>query len=166
MRQGIEVDRSLNRTATSSSLDHSYEYDNVGRLVISHSGAEARAHAFSGQWATMDGPYSLGFNYDQWGNMTDRYGWGGEVQGGSPGVSTDMPITYTAKNQRNNFGYDASGNLTNDLGQNFAYDVTGQQTSASYSGYSLNQYYDGDGLRTHNTDNGTPTTWYFRSTVP
>src|SRR5437588_4300166 len=97
--------------------------------------------------------------------MTYLYGWGGEVQGGSPGVSTDMPITYTAKNQRNNFGYDAAGNLTNDLGQNFAYDVTGQQTSASYTGYSLNQYYDGDGLRVKKTENGTTTTWYMRSTV-
>src|SRR5437667_11153741 len=79
--------------------------------------------------------------------MTDRYGWGGKVQLGSPVISTDMPITYTAKNQRNNFSYDAAGNLTNDLGQTFAYDVTGQQTSASYTGYSLNQCYDGDGLR-------------------
>ena len=45
------------------------------------------------------------------------------------------------------YQYDAAGNLTNDLGQTFAYDVTGQQTSASYTGYSLNQSYDGDGLR-------------------
>src|SRR5438552_12994949 len=84
-------------------FERSYEYDNVGRLIVSHSGAEARAHVGLGAWGTMNGPYSLGFNYDQWGNMTDRYGWGGEVQLGSPGVSTDMPITYTAKNQRNNF---------------------------------------------------------------
>jgi len=165
MRQGIEVDSSLNRTATSSSLDRSYEYDNVGRLIVSHSGAEARAHVGLGAWGTMNGPYSLGFNYDQWGNMTDRYGWGGEVQLGSPGVSTDMPITYTAKNQRNNFQYDAAGNLRNDLGQTFAYDVTGQQTSASYTGYSLNQSYDGDGLRVKKTENGTTTTYYVRSTV-
>ncbi len=49
-----------------SSLDRSYEYDNVGRLVISHSGAEARAHAFSGQWGTMDGPYSQAYEFDVW----------------------------------------------------------------------------------------------------
>src|SRR5207237_8451526 len=102
---------------------------------------------------------------DQWGNMTNRYGWGGEVQGGTAGQSSDIWITNTAKNQRNIFSYDAAGNLTNDLGQNFAYDVTGQQTSASYSGYSLNQYYDGDGLRVKKTENGTTTTWYLRSTV-
>ena len=146
-------------------LDRSYEYDNVGRMIISHSGAEARAHVGLGSWGTMDGPYSLGFDYDQWGNMTHRYGWGGEVQGGTAGQSSDIWITNTAKNQRNIFSYDAAGNLTNDLGQTFAYDVTGQQTSASYSGYSLNQYYDGDGLRVKKTENGTATTYYVRSTV-
>ena len=65
-------------------LDRSYEYDHLGRLAISHSGAEARAHAYSGQWGTTDGPFSQGYDYDVWGNMTRRYGWGGEVQGGSP----------------------------------------------------------------------------------
>jgi len=37
-------------------LDRSYEYDHVGRLSLSHSGAEARAHVGLGQWGTMDGP--------------------------------------------------------------------------------------------------------------
>jgi hypothetical protein len=31
-----------------SSLDRSYEYDHLGRLAVSHSGAEARAHAING----------------------------------------------------------------------------------------------------------------------
>jgi hypothetical protein len=35
-------------------LDRSYEYDHVGRLAVSHSGAEARADAINGQWGTMD----------------------------------------------------------------------------------------------------------------
>src|SRR5260370_17008543 len=96
--------------------------------------------------------------------MTHRYGWGGEVQGGTAGQSSDIWITNTAKNQRNIFTYDAAGNLTNDLGQTFAYDVTGQQTSASYTGYSLNQSYDGDGLRGKKTENGNAT-YYLRSTA-
>ena len=50
-----------------ASLDRSYEYDQVGRLVISHSGAEARAHVGTGQWGTMDGPYSQGYDFDVWG---------------------------------------------------------------------------------------------------
>jgi RHS repeat-associated protein len=111
----------------------------------------------------MDGPYSQGYQYDVWGNVTHKYGWGGEVQGGSAGVSTDIWYSYTG-NRRNGFTYDAAGNLTNDLGQNFAYDVTGQQTSASYGGYSLSQEYDGDGLRAKKTENGTAT-YYLRSSV-
>src|SRR5207253_6418142 len=62
------------------SLDRSYQYDDMGRLIVSHSGAEARAHVIGGPgnpWGIMDGPYSLGFDYDQFGNLTHRYGWGG-----------------------------------------------------------------------------------------
>jgi RHS repeat-associated protein len=156
------------------SLDRSYEYDQVGRLVISHSGAEARAAAWTGQWGTMDGPYSQGYVFDQWGNMTQRYGWGGEVQGGGAGQTSYINYYYQTSsggpnngqynNQRSGFGYDPAGNLTWDGGQSFQYDVTGQQTSASYGGYSLNQYYDGDGLRVAKNDNGS-ITYYLRSTV-
>jgi hypothetical protein len=35
-------------------LDRSYDYDVVGRMWASHSGAEARAHAYNGQWGTAD----------------------------------------------------------------------------------------------------------------
>ena len=38
---------------------------------------------------------SLGFDYDEWGNMTHRYGWGGELQGGTAGQSSDIYYTYT-----------------------------------------------------------------------
>jgi hypothetical protein len=38
---------SLDRSQTSSSLDRSYEYDHVGRLAVSHAGAEARPHSFT-----------------------------------------------------------------------------------------------------------------------
>lgn len=145
-------------------LDRSYEYDHVGRLSFAHSGAEARAHAYSGQWGTMDGPFSLAFEYDEWGNMTHRYGWGGEVQGGGAGQSSDLYYSYNSNNRRTGFSYDNAGNLTNDLGQTFAYDATRQQTSASYGGYSLQQSYDGDGLRVKKTENGD-TTYYLRSTV-
>jgi len=72
---------------------------------------------------------------------------------------------YTASytnNRRNGFGYDAAGNLTNDGGQTFTYDATGQQATASY--LSMQQYYDGNGLRVKKTENGTAT-WYLRSSV-
>ena len=146
-------------------LDRSYEYDHVGRLAFAHSGAEARAHAYSGQWGTTDGPYSLGFGYDAWGNMTHRYGWGGEVQGGSAGQSSDLFYNYNGSNQRTGFTYDPAGNLTNDGGQTFTYDATGQQIKADYSGYSLTQTYDGNGLRVKKTETGTGTIYYLRSSV-
>src|SRR5678815_1576566 len=111
----------------------------------------------------MRGRGALGFDYDVWGNMTHRYGWGGEVQGGTAGQSSDIYITY-ANNKRNGFTYDAAGNLTFDLGQTFTYDATGQQKTASYTGYSLQQGYDGDGLRFSKTENGD-TTYYLRSAV-
>jgi hypothetical protein len=143
-------------------LDRSYEYDQAGRLAISHSGAEARAHASSGQWGTMDGPYSQGYDFDVWGNVTHKYGWGGEVQGGTAGQSSDIYYSYTG-NRRNGFSYDAAGNLTNDIGQNFTYDVTGQQTASSYT--NLQNTYDGDGLRVKRTEDGLPQTYYLRSSV-
>jgi RHS repeat-associated protein len=144
-------------------LDRSYEYDQVGRLSISHSGTEARAHVGIGQWGTLDGPYSQGYDYDVWGNVTHKYGWGGEVQGGTAGQTSDIYYTY-ANNQRSGFGYDASGNLTNDLGQTFTYDATEQQAAATYGGYSLQQNYDGNGLRVKKNDNGA-ITYYVRSSV-
>ena len=145
-----------------ATLDRSYEYDQAGRLAISHSGAEARAHAYSGQWGTQDGPYSQGYDYDVWGNVTHKYGWGGEVQGGTAGQSSDIYYSYTG-NRRNGFSYDAAGNLTNDIGQNFTYDVTGQQTASTYT--NLQNSYDGDGLRVKRTEDGLPQTYYLRSSV-
>ena len=145
-----------------ATLDRSYEYDQAGRLAISHSGAEARAHAYSGQWGTQDGPYSQGYDYDVWGNVTHKYGWGGEVQGGSPASSTDINYAYTG-NRRNGFSYDAAGNLTNDIGQNFTYDVTGQQTASSYT--NLQNSYDGDGLRVKRTEDGLPQTYFLASVL-
>jgi YD repeat-containing protein len=145
-------------------LDRSYEYDLVGRLAYSHSGAEARAHAYSGQWGTMDGPYSQDYSYDVWGNITHRHGWGGEVQGGGAGQASDLTYSYDTHNRRTGFSYDNAGNVTFDGGQTFTYDATGQQTNASCSGYSLQQSYDCDRLRVKKVENGV-TTYYLRSSV-
>src|ERR1043166_5560096 len=145
-------------------LDRSYEYDNFGRLAYAHTGAEARAATGQGQWGTMDGPYSLGFGYDVWGNVTHRVGWGGEVQGGTAGQTSGIYYTYNSSNRRTGFTYDAAGNLTNDGVQQFTYDATGQQANVSFSGYSMQQGYDGNGLRVKKTENGSMT-YYLRSSV-
>jgi RHS repeat-associated protein len=138
---------------TDATLDRWYAYDHVGRLSVSRSGSEARAaygEPFNGLY---DGPYSMGVSYDVWGNITAKEGWGGE----NPAYTA----SYT-NNRRDGFGYDAAGNLTNDGGQSFTYDATGQQATASL--ISGQQYYDGDMLRLKKTENGA-TRYYLRSTV-
>jgi RHS repeat-associated protein len=141
------------RSRTDATLDRWYNYDNVGRLHIGRSGGEAR-QAYGEAWNGLyDGPYSMGVYYDVWGNITLKEGWGGD----NPAYTA----SYT-NNRRNGLGYDAAGNLTNDGGQSFTYDATGQQATASYG--SLQQSYDGDRLRGKKIDNGT-TTYYLRSSV-
>jgi hypothetical protein len=143
------------RNQDDETLDRWFTYDHVGRLVISRSGNEARL-AFGEQVPLLyNGPYSQGYSYDKWGNLTSRDGWGGD--------NASFTATYT-NNKRDGLTYDAAGNLTNDGGQNFTYDATGQAATASYSGYLLQQYYDGDRLRVKKSDNGT-VTYYLRSSV-
>ncbi len=135
-------------------LDRSYDYDHVGRLAVSHTGGEARSHMGIGPGGVVDGPYSQRYYYDKWGNITQREGWGGD--------NPNFTATY-ANNKRVGLTYDAAGNLTNDGGQNFTYDATGQAATASSSGYLLQQYYDGDGLRVKK--NEPHAMYYLRSTV-
>ncbi|HYR74761.1 MAG TPA: S8 family serine peptidase [Pyrinomonadaceae bacterium] len=143
------------RNVDDETLDRYYGYDHVGRLSVSRSGSEARLAVGEQVPLAYDGPYSHGYQYDQFGNITYREGWGGD--------NPSFTATYT-NNRRNGLTYDAGGNLTNDGGQNFSYDTTGQQASASYSGYLLQQYYDGDRLRGEKIDNGAAT-YYLRSSV-
>ena len=90
-----------------------------------------------------------------WGNRTYIEGWGGIGR---------VEATFYTNNRRSGYIYDAAGNLTDELGQTFTYDATGQQATANYSGYSLQQTYDGDRLRVKKVEN-TATTYYLRSTV-
>lgn len=139
-------------------LDRSYQYDDFGRLIVSKSGTEARVHAGIIQSGTPDGPYSQTYNYDQFGNITSRSGTGGE----NASFST---VTY-ANNKQAGLGYDAAGNLTNDGGQSFTYDATGQSVTTTSNGtsYTLQQFYDGDRLRLKKVDNNV-TTYYLRSSL-
>jgi RHS repeat-associated protein len=151
----------LNQNGTSTAdptLDRSFEYDHVGRLMYSHSGVEARMHV-TGQPNDGGGygPYAHHYYYDVWGNVTGRLGWGGE----NPAYTT----SFDNKNQRAGLDYDEGGNVTFDGGQNFSYDATGQQTSASNnSSYALWQGYNGDRLRVKKTDQEA-TSYYLRSSV-
>lgn len=143
------------RNLDDETLDRYFAYDHVGRLFVSRSGNEARLAIGEQVPLLYNGPYSHGYQYDQWGNMTYREGWGGD--------NASFSATYT-NNKRNGLTYDAAGNLTNDIGLNYTYDASGQQATASYSGYLLLQYYDGNGLRAKKIENGV-TTYYLRSGV-
>ncbi|MEJ7712979.1 MAG: hypothetical protein WKF84_24840 [Pyrinomonadaceae bacterium] len=60
-----------------NALDRSYQYDQVGRLQYAHTGYEARMHV-TGQLSDGGAPgyYSQQNNYDIYGNITQRSGWG------------------------------------------------------------------------------------------
>jgi RHS repeat-associated protein len=137
------------------SLDRSYDYDHVGRLVVSNSGAEARAHMGIGPGGVADGPYAQRYFYDVWGNITSREGWGGD--------NANFTASYS-NNKRIGLNYDPTGNLLFDGGQIFTYDASGHAATASFPGYLLEQFYDGDGLRVKKRDAGV-VTLYLRSTV-
>ena len=68
------------------------------------------------------------------------------------------------KNQRDGFGYDASGNLTQDDKYSYAYNATGQQVSSLHLTQFTQNGYDGDGLRGLKSENDVDT-YYFRSSV-
>ncbi len=148
-----------------ATLDRSYEYDHVGRLIKAHTGTEANAHAGNGaSWGTLDGPYSATYTYDKFGNMTDRDGWG------VPGAQYVTHPPYGANNRPavnpatgSAMSYDAAGNLLSDGAITYTYDATGQQITAG--GTDLAQAYDGDGLRVKKTEDGLTTTFYLRSSV-
>ena len=122
-------------------------------MWASHSGKEARWHIGSEGYTGADGPYAFNAAYEQWGNITQRNGWG---------VANASYTASYSNNKRVGFGYDAAGNLTSDGSQTFTYDATGQQATAS--GNSLTQSYDGAGLRAKKVENGT-TTYHLRSSV-
>jgi RHS repeat-associated protein len=149
------------RNLYDGTLDRSYDYDQVGRMWASHSGAEARGHVGISAWGPADGPYAQNQGFDVYGNMVARNGWGTQNSAYAPAsfVNNRMqanPVTGAAMQ------YDASGNLTGDGQETFSYDATGQQAYAS--GSNLYQYYDGDGLRAKKIENGV-VTYYVRASM-
>jgi RHS repeat-associated protein len=127
-------------------LDRSYDYDAVGRMWASHTGAEARGHAGYAAWGPKDGPYAENYTFDQLGNMTWRNGWGvanAQYNYAPQFVNNKMtvnPVTGAS------VGYDAAGNLTNDGSQSYSYDATGQQSYASGIGGGATPAFTNDPL--------------------
>lgn len=141
------------RNLDDETLDRYFAYDHVGRLILSRSGNEARLAIGEQVPLLYNGPYSHGYQYDQWGNMTYREGWGG------PNPQWDPSYT---NNKVDGWGYDQAGNQTNfgGGGLTFTYDATGQQVTTG----NMVNVYDGDRLRGKRME-GQDTTYYLRSTV-
>jgi hypothetical protein len=64
------------RNLDDETLDRWVAYDSVGRLTNTRSGNEARLAIGEQVPLLYNGPYSHGIQYDKWGNMTYREGWG------------------------------------------------------------------------------------------
>jgi RHS repeat-associated protein len=142
------------RNLDDETLDRYYAYDHVGRLFVSRTGNEARLAIGEQVPLIQNGPYSHGYFYDQFGNITQREGWGG--------TNPVYSAAYT-NNKMNGMTYDATGNLTNaGGGWTFTYDVTGQQAASAVG--NLQNSYDGDRLRGKKSENGT-VTYYLRSSM-
>ena len=148
-----------------ATLDRSYEYDQVGRLSKSYTGAQARVHVGLATTGAADGPYAQTYTYDVRGNMMTRQGWGGSFGQ----TSIDQTLNYDAGNRLTvnpatgtAMTYDAAGHLTADGQETFQYNAEGQQTYASGTG--LQQFYDGDRLREKKIENSV-VTYYLRSSL-
>lgn len=142
------------RNLDDETLDRWTAYDSVGRLTVTRSGNEARLAMGESVPLLYNGPYSQGYSYDQFGNITSREGWGG--------ANPAYTVSFT-NNKMNGFTYDASGNLIDATGGwTFTYDATGQQATSAFS--NVTNYYNGDRLRLKKTESGV-TTYYLRSTA-
>ncbi len=149
-----------------ATLDRSYEYDHVGRLVEAQTGNYANGHAgyTAMPTGTPTGPYAGAYTYDKFGNMTDRDGWGvanAQYVANPPFGTNNRPAVNPATGAA--MTYDAAGNLLSDGATAYTYDATGQQISVG--GTDLVQAYDGDGLRIKKTEDEVTTTFYLRSSV-
>lgn len=142
------------RNLDDETLDRWFAYDHVGRLTVSRSGNEARLAIGEQVPLLYNGPYSHGYFYDQYGNITGREGWGGTNPAYGAGYTNNKMTTMV---------YDAAGNLTDaGGGWTFTYDATGQQATSAVGG--VQNVYDGDRLRGKKTEGGG-TMYYLRSSV-
>lgn len=142
------------RNLDDETLDRWVAYDHVGRLIVTRSGNEARLAIGEQVPLLYNGPYSHGYSYDEFGNITAREGWGG--------TNPAYTVSFT-NNKMNGHTYDASGNLIDaGGGWTFTYDATGQQATSAIGG--VQNSYDGDWLRGKKTESGG-TFYYLRSTV-
>lgn len=104
-------------------FDRKFEYDFAGRIKEVYTGREAHDQS---PLSPRDNPFRQSFQYDAFGNMTQRSGflW-------RQAIPTDAD-TYT-NNQRSEWSYDATGNVVYTESGGGAFDSAGQKTYATSS---------------------------------
>ncbi len=117
-----------------SRFDRAWAYDQVGRLSEAYTGEEADNYAGVSVPFPDSGPYRHTYQYDVWNNLTSRTGryWS---------QTSNFTTTYNGQNRRQNWTYDAAGNLLNDTGNQYIYDAAGRNVSAG----GVTQAFDGLG---------------------
>lgn len=133
-------------------FDRSYAYnDPTGRLTQALTGYQAR-----GEQSGVLSPYKETFQYNEWGNMTDRFTrtWNYETGMRGNRVSGQWfplgPVAYT-NNRRSEWSYDADGRALLD-GITHTFDAAGRQATATQGAQTATQSYDGDGRRVKRAD--------------
>ena len=132
---------SYSHDLTESKFDRSYTYDHMARLTSGFSGSEARGVNVA------DGPYRQTYDYDTWGNLTQRTGrdWS----------HNSAPVSFTYDNSTNRssqWQYDAEGNVIGQGTSHYTYDAAGQQSGTwQTGGSSVTQDFDGDGYKVKRT---------------
>ena len=166
----VKYARDLNQ---GGKLDRFYKYDHVGRLSQGVTGAEARYMKDHGveNWNFIDGPYWQVYGYDAWDNYSYRSWRGWEPDPMAPGRYNPTREYYFASyaNGRNTaWQYDAEGNSvsTSGVGEAFtySYNSVGGLASATKATANRSVFYDGDGLKMKQVENGI-TTHYLRSSA-
>jgi YD repeat-containing protein len=141
-------------------FDRSYTFDHVARIKEAFSGAEAR-----GEPATTDRPYKQTFSYDSMGHLIGRnnHHWT---------EFYSISDSYQ-NNRRNDWNYDADGNLLNSVHASYTYDAA-DQINTVQAGSTLAPGVDGDGQQLKSAQtwfneetqtSSTITIYYLRSTV-
>jgi RHS repeat-associated protein len=125
----------------------SFTYDHVNRVHT--------AVATSGAWNNL----TLSWNYDSFGNRTAQTPGGQNVLSPVPQAQT---LNYPSQNHISNYsaaGYDAAGDVTYDLVNNYLYDPEGRLCAVSYFNGLGTEYmlylYDGEGRRVAKVNNPT-----------
>jgi RHS repeat-associated protein len=122
-----------------------YTYDALGRL-------SAASTAGSANYAA----WGLSFTYDRYGNRTNQTVTAGTAPANSVTVNpATNRITTTG------YGYDASGNMTNDAMNTLTYDAENRTLSSSGSFGSGTYSYDGHNMRVVKASGGATTIYIY-----